>query len=166
MAQVRDREAELQRKQNELLAKSDCLQNIDDDIKIMQSHIDQLDKNNELYMQENAKLRREVENLKQLEVQIRSQKSQLDHEKEMRVSSEFDIAKLRHEVADLIAQKTSEHNKHERAMNDLRYQNEDNIKNRNLKVDEIEANEKQIEALHMVVESRDNTIIDLKESVI
>lgn len=33
----------------------------------MQTHINELDKNNEMYMMENSKLRREVENLKAIE---------------------------------------------------------------------------------------------------
>ena len=61
-----------------------------------------------MYQNENAKLRREIDSLKSLEQHSRSQKAQLDHEKEMRTSAEFDITKLRHELADLISQKTSD----------------------------------------------------------
>ena len=70
---------------------------------------------------ENNKLRREVENQKMTESNLRSLKNQLDAEKEIRTSQEFDITKLRHEIADLIAEKTKNTNNHERAMRDLSY---------------------------------------------
>jgi len=37
------------------------------------------------------------------------------------MSAEFDITKLRHEIADLVAEKTKNINNHERAMKDLSY---------------------------------------------
>jgi FtsZ-binding cell division protein ZapB len=65
----------------EVQLKSDCLRQIDDDIKIMQSHINELDNNNALYSAENNKLRREIENLRQVESNLRSVKQGLDDEK-------------------------------------------------------------------------------------
>jgi len=76
-----------------------------------------------MYSSENSKLRREVENLKATEQTLRSTKTQLDSEKEMRLSATFDISKLRHEISDLIAEKAKSKNIHDRAMNDLTYQN-------------------------------------------
>ena len=51
-------------------------------------------------------------------------------------------------------------------MNDLRYQNEANINQLNLKINEIEENEKHIENLNTVIEHKEHTILDLKESVV
>lgn len=47
----------------------------------MQSHINELDNNNALYSAENNKLRREIENLRQVESNLRSVKQGLDDEK-------------------------------------------------------------------------------------
>ena len=72
----------------------------------MQNHINELDNNNALYSQENNKLRREVENLKQTESNLRSTKAAMDAEKQMRTTAEFDIQKMRIEIADLYSEKT------------------------------------------------------------
>lgn len=57
----------------------------------MQSHISELDNTNALYQQENNKLRREIENLKNNEAVIRSLKQALDDEKQIRTTLEFDL---------------------------------------------------------------------------
>ena len=95
---IRDREAELAMKMHEIQAKTDSIKQVQDNVQIMQTHINELDKNNEMYMMENSKLRREVENLKAVEPQLRSVKQQQEQEKEMRVTAEFDIQKLRLEI--------------------------------------------------------------------
>ena len=51
-------------------------------------------------------------------------------------------------------------------MDDLKYQNEDNIKKLSILGDEIDELHKQLEAQKLVIESRDNHILDLKESVV
>lgn len=45
----------------------------------------------------------------------------MEQEKEMRVTAEFDIQKLRLEIQDLVSKNQSERVKHERAMKDLQY---------------------------------------------
>ena len=47
--QVRDREDELDKKNAECAMKTDCLSQIEDDIKIMHNHITELDENNAMY---------------------------------------------------------------------------------------------------------------------
>lgn len=64
---------------------------IEEDVELMQAHIETQDQSNERYQAENAKLHREVESLKAIEEQMRSTKSQLDDEKEIRTTAEFDI---------------------------------------------------------------------------
>jgi len=51
-------------------------------------------------------------------------------------------------------------------MDDLKYQNEDNIKKLDIQTDEINELQKQLEAKNLVVEARDNHILDLKESIV
>jgi hypothetical protein len=71
------------------------------------------------------------------------------------MSQEFDITKLRHEIADLIADKTKSANNHERAMKDLSYQNQENIKQISLRNDDIQSLNMKIDALNMTIESKD-----------
>ena len=73
---------------------------------------------------------------------------------------------MRLEIADLSSAKTYEENQHRKAMDDLRYQNEDNIKNLNLQGDTIEELQKQLENAGMTIEAKDNQILDLKESIV
>lgn len=73
---------------------------------------------------------------------------------------------MRLEIADLSGAKTYEENQHRKAMDDLRYQNEDNIKNLNLQGDTIEELQKQLENAGMTQEAKDNQILDLKESIV
>lgn len=87
----------------------------------MQQHINDLDNKNALYQAENNKLRREVENLRVIEGNLRSTKSQLDNEKQIRTTAEFDIQKLRVELQDQISAATKAKNNQERQMNDLKY---------------------------------------------
>lgn len=51
-------------------------------------------------------------------------------------------------------------------MDDLKYQNEDNIKKLGLLADEINELQKQLEAKNLVIEARDNHILDMKESIV
>ena len=51
-------------------------------------------------------------------------------------------------------------------MDDLKYQNEDNIKKLSIQVDEINELQQQLEAKCLVIEARDNHILDLKESIV
>ena len=51
-------------------------------------------------------------------------------------------------------------------MDDLKYQNEDNIKMLGIQIDEINELQKQLEAKNLVIEARDNHILDLKESIV
>jgi hypothetical protein len=68
----------------------------------MQQHISDLDNKNALYQAENNKLRREIENMRVIEGNLRSLKSQLDNEKQIRTTAEFDIQKLRIELQESI----------------------------------------------------------------
>ena len=61
----------------------------------------------------------------------------MDAEKQMRTTAEFDIQKMRIELSELNSAKTQMYNQHERNMNDLQYQNEENIKQTNLRNDDI-----------------------------
>jgi len=132
-----DRERELAQKAMELQTKTDRVRMIEDEVRTMQTHIEQQDQSNERYQADNAKLHREVENLKAIEGQLRSCKSQLESEKEMRTTAEFDIQKLRLEISDLSSAKTYGQSQHTRAMDDLKYQNEENIKKLNIQADDI-----------------------------
>jgi regulator of replication initiation timing len=66
--------------------KSDAIRTIEDDLKIMQQHIEKQDHANETYMLENDKLRREIENIKAIEGNLRTTKQQLEDEKTIRVT--------------------------------------------------------------------------------
>ena len=97
---------------------------------------------------------------------MRSMKNSLDSEKEIRTTLEFDIARLRSEIADMTAAHAKEKNNNERQINDLKYQNEENIRQTNLRNDDITNLNKQIDALNLTIEAKDNTIQNLKDSVV
>jgi len=59
----------------DLETKTDSVKRIEGDIRTMQDHIEQQDQSNERYQAENAKLRREIDNLKVVEDQLQSIKS-------------------------------------------------------------------------------------------
>ena len=84
----------------------------------------------------------------------------------MRTTGEFDLQKLRLEMADLISAKTYEENRHKKEMEDLKYQNEDNIKNFHLQTEKNNELQKQLEAGAMTLEAKENQILDLKESIV
>ena len=97
---------------------------------------------------------------------MRSTKSALEAEKQMRTTAEFDLGKMRIELAEVHAAKAQHHNQHERDMNDLKYQNEENIKQISLRNDDITELNRQMDALNLTLEARDEHIILLKDSVV
>ena len=115
---------------------------------------------------ENAKLRRDVDNLKVVEDQLKATKSQLESEKEIRTTAELDIQKLRLELSDLQAQSTRDRHEHERDMKNLNYEHEQNLQALHLKVVEIDELQKKLEYSDMTVETRNATIDELKQSIV
>lgn len=115
---------------------------------------------------ENGKLRREVDTLKVVEDQVKAAKSQLESEKEIRTTAEFDIQKMRTELTDLQAQLNKDRTDNERLLKDLRYELEVTKNALAVKVNEMEELQRKNENLQLTVETREATIEDLKQSIV
>ena len=59
-----------------------------------------------------------------MESQMRTFKSQLDHERELRISTEMDVSKLRNEVEELMVEKSRAESAQEQTLNDMKIQND------------------------------------------
>ena len=132
----------------------------------MQAHIEKQDHANETYMLENDKLRREIENIKAIEGNLRTVKQQLEDEKTIRVTQEFDITKLRLEIQDLTKSKNQDFNRKQQELKDLEYQNEENIRNWNLKVDELQLAAQKIDAQSQILDNKEEQINVLKAAIV
>ena len=146
--------------------KSEQVDQIEEQVKMLQKHIEDQDKANATYQAENAKLRREIDNLKVVEDQVKAAKSQLESEKEIRTTAEFDIQKMRTELTDLQAQINKDRHDNERLLKDLRYELEVTKNALAVKVAEVDDLQKKIENLTMALDTRDATIEDLKQSIV
>lgn len=132
MRRVKETNAELDvqmgRKTFELQQKDDAIRMIDMDVREMQGQIEREEKTNEMLRVENEGLRRDFENVRNTEEMARQMQTQYENERQMRVNSEGDIARLREQLADAMATSNKEIENLRRALDDMRYQNEEAIR--------------------------------------
>lgn len=83
----------------------------------------------------------------------------------MRVNSEGDIARLREQLADSMATSAKEIENLRRALDDMKYQNEESIRQINLKNEEIESMMDQLDNLGKIIEKKEWEIADHKSSI-
>ena len=84
----------------------------------------------------------------------------------MRINSESDVARLREQLADHLSTSKVEIDNLRRALDDMRYKNEESCRQISLKNDEIESMMDQMENLTAIIEKREDTIVDLKQTVV
>lgn len=101
-----------------------------------------------------------------MEGNLRSQKQALDDEKQIRTTIEFDLQRMRIEIQELEASKQKAGVDHQKAMNDLKYENEENIRLLNLRNDDIQELHRQMDALNLTIDAKNQQIEDLKNSVV
>jgi chromosome segregation ATPase len=83
----------------------------------------------------------------------------------MRVNSEGDIARLREQLADAMATSAKEVENLRRALDDMKYQNEESIRQINIKNEEIESMMDQMDNLGKIIEKKEWDIADHKASI-
>lgn len=83
------------RKTYELQQKDDAIRQIDIDVRDMQGQLEREEKTNEMLRSENDGLRRDLDKMRNTEEMHRQMQTQYENERQMRVNSEGDIARLR-----------------------------------------------------------------------
>lgn len=84
----------------------------------------------------------------------------------MRVNSEADIARMREQLADQQGTALKEQENLRRALDDMRYQHEEAIRQINIKNEEVESLVTQCENLSAVIERREFDIADHKATIL
>jgi chromosome segregation ATPase len=84
----------------------------------------------------------------------------------MRINSESDVARLREQLADQMTSSKVEIDNLRRALDDMKYKNEESVRQINLKNEEIESMMDQMENLTAVIEKREDNIVDLKQTIV
>lgn len=92
-------------------------------------------------------------------------KTQYEDERQMRINSEGDISRLREQLADSMATGATEIDNLRRALDDMRYQNEEGIRQINIKNEEIESMMDQMDYLSKIISKKENDIVDHKASI-
>lgn len=83
----------------------------------------------------------------------------------MRINSEGDISRLREQLADSMSTGATEIDNLRRALDDMRYQNEEGIRQINIKNEEIESMMDQMDCLSKIIQKKENDIVDHKASI-
>lgn len=84
----------------------------------------------------------------------------------MRINSEGDIARMREQLADQMATSLKEKDNLRRAIDEMKYQNEESVRQINVKNEEIESLMDQMDGLAKIIEKKEFAIADLKASVL
>ena len=84
----------------------------------------------------------------------------------MRINSEADIARMREQLADQMATAMKETDTLRRALDDMRYQHEEAMRQINVKNEEIEAMMDNLERLSAIIEKKEFDIADLKSNIL
>jgi len=84
----------------------------------------------------------------------------------MRINSEGDIGRLREQLADEMATSLKDKDNLRRAIDEMKYQNEESIRQINIKNEEIESLMDQMDNLAKIIEGKEHTIADLKATVL
>lgn len=162
---IHEMESGLNRKQMELNAKDEAIRQIDIDVREMQCQIEREESANSLLRTENDGLRRDLESMRNAEEMHRQLKNQYDNERQMRINGEGDISRLREQLADQMATSNKELENLRRALDDMKYQNEENLRQINIKNEEIECMMDQMDNLGKLIEKKEWDIADLKSSI-
>ena len=83
----------------------------------------------------------------------------------MRINSESDISRLREQLADQMSTSQQEIETLRKALDDLRYQNEEAIRQINIKNEEIESMMDQMDNLSKIIKRKEDDIVDQKTHV-
>lgn len=84
----------------------------------------------------------------------------------MRINSEGDIARMREQLADQMATSLKEKDNLRRALDEMKYQNEESIRQINVKNEEIESLMDQMDGLAKIIEKKEFDNADLKASIL
>lgn len=114
---------------------------------------------------ENEGLRRDLDNMRNMENINQQLKTQYEDERQMRINSEGDISRLREQLADSMSTGATEIDNLRRALDDMRYQNEEGIRQINIKNEEIESMMDQMDSLSKIISKKEDDIVDLKASI-
>ena len=79
-------------------------------------------------MHERDNLQREIEALSNVEKASKQMQTQYENERQMRINSEGDIARMREQLADQMATSLKEKDNLRRALDEMKYQNEESIR--------------------------------------
>lgn len=83
----------------------------------------------------------------------------------MRINGEGDISRLREQLADAMATSNKDLENLRRALDDMKYQNEENLRQITVKNEEIECMMDQMDNLGKLIEKKEWDIADLKSSI-
>lgn len=84
----------------------------------------------------------------------------------MRINSEADIARMREQLAEQMSTSMKEQDNLRRALDDMRYQHEEAMRQINVKNEEIEAMMDNLERLSSIIEKKEFDIADLKSNIL
>ena len=155
----------LNQKQMELNQKDEAIRQIDIDVREMQCQIEREEEANHLLRTEKDGLRRDLEAMRNAEEMHRQLKNQYDNERQMRINGEGDISRLREQLADAMATSNKDLENLRRALDDMKYQNEENLRQITVKNEEIECMMDQMDNLGKLIEKKEWDIADLKSSI-
>jgi len=88
---------------------------------------------------ENEGLRRDLESMRGIQETNLQLNNQFQDERQMRINSEADIARLREQLADCMSTSKTDIDNLRRAIDDMKYKHEEAIRQVNIKNEEIES---------------------------
>ena len=107
-----------------------------EDIRMMDVEVDRKRREQETLDQENRRLGNELEDLRHLHSKFEQMKVTLDEESARRVQAEAECDRLRNQLMEVQSNATTDIENLKRALEDLRFQNEDNINTINVRNEE------------------------------
>ena len=128
----------------------------------MQAQLEHEERSNEVLRVENDGLRRDLETMRQTQDLHQQMQVQYENERAMRINSEGDISRLREQLADQMAQSKKEIDTLRRAIDDMKYTNEEQLRQINVKNEEIESMMDQMDNLSKIIGQKEDNGVDLK----
>ena len=84
----------------------------------------------------------------------------------MRINAEADISRMREQLADQMSTSLKDVENLRRALDDMKYQNEEAVRQINIKNEELESMMDQMDNLGKIVEKKENYIADIKSEIL